>query len=812
MNPSFLKKLALPIFLGAFGAIVYAVLLPEVSPRAAIDMKFSRKEIMEQGRHYLLGLGFDLGDYQQDAWMEFEWSTDIFLQTRNGMRVANEMLRADSLPVHHWLLSWYDRDVPQSQNPETFRIWVSPGGRILGFDHLIKDSVTRDSYSNDEARILAEQFLKAQGIDLSPYHLKNFSDTKQVGRIDYHFVWTKADTGEERSIWVRVQGREVGGFRMTLSPSEDFERRSSQIATTATFVATASFAGMFLLFFFIVILFLKKYHEGEVGTKTAMMVFFGLFVLALLSSINRYPVIGSDTGMGDLNKFNVRIVMFVMDVFILQAFVCVMVFAAWSVGESSSRITWPAKLAGVDSALHRRFFTEDLADGIFRGYAWGLIIVGAYSGLMYLMVTRMGVRVYGATVTGGVVEAYIPALQPVMAGIFTAVFAEVIFRLFFVSFLREKLKRAWPGVLISALLWSVAAFTMWDLPFGFIDIQYSVIALFVFGLLFSLLFLKYDLVTTLSANFIMGALNSATPIMVSTGAYFKAEREALVVLLALPLLVATVGAIRRKRFVFTPATLPGHIQRISERVRMAKELEIARSVQMSLLPKSDPKAEGYDIAGICIPAQEVGGDYYDFVSLGGRKIGIAIGDVSGKGVPAAIYMTLTKGILQSHAEDNVSPKSVLSKVNSLMYKTIERNSFVSMFYAILDLERRTIRFARAGQCPIILTQSAGGAGSFLTPKGMALGLEMGKVFDSVLEEQEISLKSGEVLVFYTDGFTEAMNIREEEFGEDRLVAAIARHREQPAHAMIQNLCEEVRVFAGDRPQHDDMTMVVVKVG
>jgi len=110
-----------------------------------------------------------------------------------------------------------------------------------------------------------------------------------------------------------------------------------------------------------------------------------------------------------------------------------------------------------------------------------------------------------------------------------------------------------------------------------------------------------------------------------------------------------------------------------------------------------------------------------------------------------------------------------------------------------------------------MTQHAGEKGSFLTPKGMALGLEMGKVFDAVLEEQEIELQPGEVLVFYTDGFTEAMNEREEEFGEERLVAAVARHREKPAQDIIVALCDEIREFIGNRPQHDDMTMVVLKV-
>jgi sigma-B regulation protein RsbU (phosphoserine phosphatase) len=134
-----------------------------------------------------------------------------------------------------------------------------------------------------------------------------------------------------------------------------------------------------------------------------------------------------------------------------------------------------------------------------------------------------------------------------------------------------------------------------------------------------------------------------------------------------------------------------------------------------------------------------------------------------------------------------------------------------MFYAILDLRQKTIKFARAGQCPVILTQHANHDSTILTPKGMALGLEMGKVFDAVLEEQEIRLGSGEVLVFYTDGFTEAMNRQNEEFGEKRLVEAVSRHRTRPASELIRCICDEVKAFTGDAVQHDDMTMVVVKV-
>ena len=340
---------------------------------------------------------------------------------------------------------------------------------------------------------------------------------------------------------------------------------------------------------------------------------------------------------------------------------------------------------------------------------------------------------------------------------------------------------------------------------------WNLLVLAAYGAVFLFLFLRYDLLTAFAADFVAVAASTAIPLFCSSGDSFAVSRWMFIAGMTVPLVVATIGIFRGKRFEFTPEIMPDHILRISERVRMAKELEIARSVQMSLLPKEHPKIEGYEIAGLCIPALEVGGDYFDFVRLGPRKLGIALGDVSGKGVPAAIYMTLTKGILQSNAEESVTPKLVLSKVNSLMYRTIERNSFVSMLYAVLDGDAATLRFARAGQCPILLTAGLSGEERFLTTKGMALGLERGETFNSVLEEVELKLQPGELLIFYTDGFTEAMNIRREEFGEFRFVESVRKHRSKPVDELIHAIIEDIRVYAGNVDQHDDMTIIAVKV-
>jgi len=254
-----------------------------------------------------------------------------------------------------------------------------------------------------------------------------------------------------------------------------------------------------------------------------------------------------------------------------------------------------------------------------------------------------------------------------------------------------------------------------------------------------------------------------------------------------------------------------NIQSELEREQMARELEIARQVQRKLLPKSDPQISGFDLAGICIPAQEVGGDYYDFIPLGNDKLGITIGDVSGKGVPAAIYMTLLKGIVQTLAEENISPKAVLSKVNKFLYRTIERGSFVTLIYAVLDFKHHQLSYARAGHNPIIYFNANEQKYSQLEPAGMALALENGTLFEQLIQEAEINLASGDSLIFYTDGFSEAMNKNHDEYGEGRLLEIIRKYQHQSARHLIDELCANVRQFTAEQPQYDDMTMISLKV-
>jgi sigma-B regulation protein RsbU (phosphoserine phosphatase) len=255
---------------------------------------------------------------------------------------------------------------------------------------------------------------------------------------------------------------------------------------------------------------------------------------------------------------------------------------------------------------------------------------------------------------------------------------------------------------------------------------------------------------------------------------------------------------------------PAYVNRIIERERLARELEIARQVQLGFLPRSNPSVPGLDIASVCLPAQEVGGDYYDFIRLGEKRLGIAIGDVSGKGISAAFYMTLTKGFLRSLTRTSLTPRQILVEINSLFYENVERGHFISMIYGVFDLEHHTFTFARAGHNPVICYQKMQGQSRLLCPKGIALGLEHGDIFTGVIQEECVPVARGDTLILYTDGFSEAMNGQHREFGEARIQEIIDMNSKHDAGQLLLSIEKQIKSFVGSTDQHDDMTMVIVQ--
>ena len=249
-----------------------------------------------------------------------------------------------------------------------------------------------------------------------------------------------------------------------------------------------------------------------------------------------------------------------------------------------------------------------------------------------------------------------------------------------------------------------------------------------------------------------------------------------------------------------------------EKERLEEELRIARQIQMSLLPAQGVAGlPGVRVAALCLPAAEVGGDYYDLLPLGETRMGVLVADVSGKGTSAALYMAELKGLVLSLSRIYESPAKLLSEANRILAAHMDSRSFVTMTYAVVDTAARRMRYARAGHNPLIHFQARTGLTRVLTPAGLGLGLDPGDRFDQILEEDEVALDPGDFFLFFTDGLSEAMNPGAELFGEGRLRRILEDSRRLTSEELKERILEEVRRFVGDADPHDDMTLVVLKI-
>jgi len=245
----------------------------------------------------------------------------------------------------------------------------------------------------------------------------------------------------------------------------------------------------------------------------------------------------------------------------------------------------------------------------------------------------------------------------------------------------------------------------------------------------------------------------------------------------------------------------------AEKERMQRELEIAKGIQQSFLPELPPRVEGFDLAALNVPAQEVGGDFYDFIPIGGENWGLVIADVSGKGIPAALFMALSRTLVRANTIGTTSVSQAIQRANDLIAEHERTSMFVTLFCGMLDPKRRTLTYVSAGHNPPLKFASGGGDTIMLKARGIALGI----MPDIRLEEQEITLDEGDILVLYTDGVTEAIDDKEGQFGQDRLNAAVQRASALPASEIIERVVDEVNEFSQGQPQFDDITLMIVKV-
>lgn len=817
------KIVSIFISVTALSAIFIYFFYPKSSSLMGLKNMMDKDEIESIAENIAEQVGLETSSLYIQSQLDVD--DDLLTQAQEtfGIEKTNDMA-ADDLPIYYWDIRWRkDEDnIVIGEEPDKEKvnqklfgdigIKLNTRGRLLEFNTEISDSLNLPVLTKAEAKHLADDFIKKFGLynnvvssDDSLEIFENNPDEvsisvdsdkgvkiedeqtiERTSRTDYQFTYktTEPYLGNTINILVSVKGDKISRFITRNNIPKEF----SDGSVVPGIIVIISYALMILI---LLVAAFKRIRAYELGFKSAVLI-------GIIAAVGQLSEILFETQ----GRFELEMIIGMILGPLMIGFITALV---WAVGESMVRETWRDKFIEFDLLSNGYVVHSKIGSGILLGLGFGLVLlvlqsVGGYLIDLIFPVSYNPIDNGDNIIFGGSSGFYLMAVYSHP----TLLKASLILT-FLGSFIRQKIKSSGWAVVLLAVAWAVMV--QGEIHPAFIGIPFE----FIFGLLIAYFFFKFNLLSVVIGLFTFSVLNLGTSFIYLENEQMFFGGIVLLGLFLIPVVFAFVSFITKDRITEYEQINPAFSKHITERQRLQSEIEVARKVQMSFLPVSTPDFPGLQIASNCIPAYEVGGDYFDFIKHDEQRLGVVIGDVSGKGTKAAFYMTLTKGFLKALTRSLNSPSEILIQMNNMFYENVDRGNFISMIYGIFDMKNRTFRYSRAGHNPIIYKKAGSDTYKKIQPAGIALGLEMGNIFAKSIEEQHLEINSGDTFVFYTDGFTEAVNKKMEEYGEQRLINVINNNGDDTPDELMKRILNDVQKFTGKTAQRDDMTIIVVKI-
>ncbi len=628
------------------------------------------------------------------------------------------------------------------------------------------------------------------------------------------YAWrhtSPAEVGLKVEVEALVMGATLLGveIKTTLPPAyaQELTRRD---LTSFAFFGVVGFVINVLAVLGALLVYFLSLNRKEVDHVSTIIFFAIAFVLMLLD--NSWTGLLDEFKRGDnirglTNPAALSVLPYAIN-FLISLFFSLLLTSFWAAGEAVTAKYQTGRLVVFANAVRGKLLTQAVANNLAAGFLVG----GLIAALPYLFAMFGGLRTTPSDLTS-IHDLFLAPRPGIVAVVSASIGGHLYYLILLFAFLASALaayfRTKW---LARALLTLAGVVFLIELnPNQTTSFMLKVSVTLAIFLAFALLYRHFDLLAVLVANMTAvlsikacGLLAQPSPALHSAGLQ-SLVALGLFGLLALVLMrVAPAAEIEARRLLHP-------IEDQAERERLKAEFGVARRAQENLLPASSPQLPGFGIAALCRPARECGGDLYDFIPLADGKLGVVVADVSGKGVPAALYMTLTKGLLRSVSEEHSDPGEILRVVNKHLYEVCKRKVFVTLFFGVLDPATKTLTYARAGHNPPIWRKQHDQSASLLKPAGIGLGLNAGKSFDRVLAVETIHLSRNDLLIFYSDGITEAMNEHQEEYGEERLMEIAAVTDGMGAEESLSAVFAHVSNFLGKMLPQDDQTLVIVRV-
>ncbi len=791
MKPSFYQKISplLLASLGVLGLVAFFFVLADSPLLRLLHFEKSREAILAQAQQ-----AFEASPLAQASLpRDYEVTVSKSLLKYAQQHALSDSARAQ-LSYARWEVRWSgaNKEDEDTEKKSHFALEYDLAGRLVGFSQAypgLKDSV---KVPEAEAMRRAKEFLLAQGLDTATVRLtqKKITEEDQVSKYNFRFERALALGAELTEVFtLDLAGSGVTNYERKVEhtkPNEAERFDAEQITEIAAYISAVVVWFVFSLV--LIVTFFRRLRHDELEFKRARWWgLLGFVVVATAIAFQAWPEWKGILIGGGLGGF----------------FVGLGLVFVYATTDSFCRDISPEKMLLSDLVQRGQLRVREIGAALFRALfiasvallLWSLILrLVAATGIGYYEIDHEQLWYLRDK------RYWIGTPLSLLVGV---CFIGLIFVNFWQAYLQSKIKRGAILFLTYMLSLHLAGFYT-----QFINPTWlGALLCLPLSALWTYFVLREDYLTSFCATVIfhLFAALVLTPWSWNGPLPWYALGILLWLALAFFFYKSPHGAEDFEDYV------PEYVSRIAARERFLKELEIARNVQMRFLPARVPEFPGLELASICRPAMEVGGDYFDFVPHGKEALSVFVGDVSGKGVSAAFFMTMAKGIIKTLVKRLASPKQLLTEMNEVFYENSPKEIFISLIYGYFDMQKKTLTFARAGHNPLIVRKSKGAEPELLHPKGLAIGMDSGAHFARTIEEITVPLTPGDTFVFYTDGISESMNTEGEEFGEEKLCALVNAGSNESATVLLERITAEVNLFADGAQQHDDFTMVVVKV-
>jgi hypothetical protein len=792
-------KRLLPLLACVVGVIVMIMLMPRFNAVQPAGIRLTRSDAVPIADRAARELGIPV----EKAWATLSWSDSPLLNKEYDSDPSRRRA-AQSDPAIAPRLTGYRRVYFRrglEKNPSYGEVIVDPATGLVTSARLRRrPEEGGGKFSEAQLRPLADAFIRSHQVPGAPSpQYESARPTTYRLRTDWTFryrVASRASTGNVvLYLWVFFTGDRFAGWALI----EEYADGSAYRFDAGLGGVFIRYIANFTLLLIALIIFLRKYHAGEVGIGTGSVL---LVVIALLSGwadILMGPSVTEGSNTGGLDAQITAIASMAFKFLLYDMLVAVLVFFAWSVGESYARERWGERLAPFDALLRRDFMNATVGRSLLSGVLYSpAVAAGGFLIALIPLLFHIATLDTGAG-TDAEVQLGGPALLLVFAAYDAVAFSVIPLWLLAWSHRRRILPVGILAALTVAVIGGACSMPIDPLPihllFGFGGIAVAIAV-----------FLASDLLTMAVALFGGSLLTLTAPLL--SVAQGHEQRQLLIVTLVPLAILAVVGVLAlltKREIVYTYEDLAPHVKRIVERERVKAEIDAANRIQAALLPLDAPQLIGANIASHYRAASEIGGDYFDFLIQPNGDVGIAFGDVAGHGLTSGIVMSMAKAALLVQVGYDASPSAVLTVLNDIVMKVAPKRMMMTFFFGLLDAHSQHLRFSSAGHLDPYVYRAHSGKLEPLSFWGFPLGIRRREAF----REMEVEFAPGDRLVLYSDGLIEAIDDDGEPFGFVRFEKAICDSGASSAEEIKKAILGAVRKFTRNRPPEDDQTLVVI---